>query len=91
MRRPTILVLLGGALALGAALAGCPAAHNDYPGTACTKNADCYQGEVCKDNTICVPNVDMTVIGDFAHPPLPNDAGPDDDLSSPSDMTPVDL
>ena len=24
---------------------GCPAAHDDYPGTACKTNADCYQGE----------------------------------------------
>ncbi|HXU69745.1 MAG TPA: hypothetical protein VN947_10475 [Polyangia bacterium] len=91
MRAPHILVVLGGALALGAALAGCPAAHNDYPGTACKINADCYVGEVCKDNTICVPiPADMSIIGDFAHPPLPTDGGPDD-LSEPSDMTPVDL
>jgi len=83
------VAILGAALALGGALAGCPAAHDDYPGTACKTNADCYQGEVCKDNTICVPNVDMSMIGDFAHPPLPSDGGNGNDMT-PDDMTPGD-
>jgi hypothetical protein len=89
--RPRMMALLVlGAMALAGSLAGCPAAHDDYPGTACMSDNDCYQGEVCKDHTICVPNIDMSVIGDFAHPPLPSDGGGDKDLM-PSDMTPDDL
>ena len=87
MRRSIVLVLVGGALAAAAALTGCPAAHNDYPGTACMIDSDCYVGEICA-NTVCVPNQDMTLIGDFAHPPLdfanPDALGPDDMI--PGDM-----
>lgn len=69
-------------------LAGCPAAHDDYPGTACKVNADCYQGEIC-NGTICVPDQDMSIVGDFAHPPLDFSNG--DLLPGADDMTPVDL
>lgn len=84
--RKKLLVVLGGALLLGAALAGCPAAHSDYPGTACTKDSDCYVGEICQ-NTVCMPNQDMTIIGDFAHPPF-DFANPD---AIADDMTPGDM
>ena len=57
-------------------------AHSDYPGTACMIDTDCYVGEVCT-NLVCVPNQDMTIIGDFAHPPLglrqPHDERPFDE------------
>jgi hypothetical protein len=48
MRRLLILAAL--------ALAGCPAAHSDYPSQSCKSDNDCYLGEHCKDNSICVPN-----------------------------------
>lgn len=67
MRRPILALLVAGALTAAAALAGCPAAHDDYPGASCKVNADCYQGETC-NGTICVPLIDMSVTGDFAHP-----------------------
>jgi hypothetical protein len=92
MRRPigvmVGVILLGAVLVVFGTLAGCPAGHDDYPGTACKINSDCYQGEVC-NGTICVPNLDMSIMGDFAHPPLPSDGGTD--LQSIDDMTPVDL
>ncbi len=84
MRRRMIAVVVGGMLAAAGALAGCPAAHNDYPGTSCTMDSDCYVGEVCKDHSICVLNVDMSIVGDFAH--LPFGDGGESDLST-SDMT----
>lgn len=36
------------------ALAGCPAAHNDFPSQACKTDSDCYLGERCMNNSICV-------------------------------------
>jgi hypothetical protein len=66
------------------ALAGCPAAHEGFPTTACKTTADCYVGETCS-NLICVP-ADMSANGggDMAHA-----AGAD--LSTPPDLTTVDL
>jgi hypothetical protein len=29
------------------ALAGCPAAHSDYPTRSCKVQSDCYEGETC--------------------------------------------
>jgi hypothetical protein len=88
MRRLILTALLGAAVATAATLSGCPAAHSDYPGTSCRVDSDCFQGEVCQNNTICVPNLDMSVIGDFAHP-SPDLSG--DDMMPMDDMTPVDL
>jgi hypothetical protein len=87
MRRALITLFVAGALTAGALLTGCPAAHSDYPGTACKANSDCYQGEVC-NGTMCVPNLDLSVMGDFAHPipDLSSDLMPNMD-----DMTPVDM
>ena len=82
MRRSILLIIVGGALAAATALTGCPAAHNDYPGTACMTSGDCYVGEVCT-NLVCVPNQDMTINGDFAHPPL--------DFANADALTPDDL
>lgn len=42
------------ALATAAALAGCPAAHGDYPGTACAAPTDCFENEACVSGA-CVP------------------------------------
>jgi len=91
MRRRMMIALVTGGLALAGSLAGCPAAHDDYPGTACKTNSDCYQGEICKDNTICVPNIDMSIIGDFAHPPLPTDGGNGGTDMASEDMTSEDM
>jgi len=74
-------------LAAAAALTGCPAAHSDYPGSSCMLDSDCYVGEICS-NSICVPNEDMTITGDFAHPPL-DFANPD--AITPDDLTPGDM
>jgi hypothetical protein len=88
LRRLFVGLVLGGALVAATSLGGCPAAHDDYPGTACKMNSDCYQGEIC-NGTVCVPNLDMSIVGDFAHPPLDLSMG---DLSpGADDMTPVDL
>ncbi|HWE26787.1 MAG TPA: hypothetical protein VHB97_02240 [Polyangia bacterium] len=68
--------------------AGCPAAHDDYPGLACKANSDCYVGELCNSGGICVPNMDMSIEGDFAHLPFDfsgTDIMPSDDLT-PEDM-----
>jgi hypothetical protein len=42
------------ALLAAAALAGCPAAHGDYPTTACSGPSDCFVGEACVAGS-CVP------------------------------------
>jgi hypothetical protein len=89
MRRLVIAMILGSALATAAALTGCPAAHDDYPGASCKVNSDCYQGEICSNSSVCVLTQDMAVNGDFAHP-SPDLSG--DDMMPPmDDMTPVDL
>ena len=87
MRRRLVAMILGCALGSALTLAGCPAAHDDYPGAACKVNSDCYQGEVCT-NLVCVPTQDMAINGDFAHPPLDLS---DEDMMPMDDMTPVDL
>jgi hypothetical protein len=88
MRRLVVAMILGTALATAAALTGCPAAHDDYPGASCKVNADCYQGEICSNASVCVPTQDMAINGDFAHP-SPDLSG--DDMMPMDDMTPVDL
>jgi len=88
MRRFIVGFLLVAAAVTTSALSGCPAAHNEYPGSACKTNSDCYQGEICSDS-VCVPNTDFAVISDFAHPPLDFSMG--DLLPGADDMTPVDL
>ena len=82
MRKRVIAVVVGGLLAAAGALAGCPAAHSGYPGTSCKTNSDCYVGEICSSALICVPNLDMAITGDFAHPPFDigaTDMSPGDD------------
>lgn len=88
MRRRVLAMILGSALAAAATLAGCPAAHDDYPNASCKTNADCYQGEFCSNASVCMPTQDMAVNGDFAHfsPDLSGD-----DMMPMDDMTPVDL
>jgi hypothetical protein len=41
------------ALAATLSLSGCPAAHDDYPGSSCKVDNDCFKGEKCM-NSICV-------------------------------------
>jgi hypothetical protein len=55
--------------AIGAAmLSGCPAAHSDYPSAACKVDSDCYVGEQCMDNSICVPiGADLSVVSTPKH------------------------
>jgi hypothetical protein len=55
------------------ALAGCPAAHDDYPTQSCKTNDDCYEGERCLNNSICVAADDMTT----APRKKTSDLGPD--------------
>jgi hypothetical protein len=93
MRRAIATILVGATLIVTAALSGCPAAHDGYPGASCTVDSDCYQGEICQDHTMCVPNLDMSVVSDFAHPgfDLSNADLNGDLLPIPDDLTPVDL
>jgi hypothetical protein len=65
--------VLAAAVVAGATLAGCPGAHDPFPGTACTKDTDCYIGEKCMNATVCVPtaSTDMaapTPVEDMAEP-----------------------
>jgi hypothetical protein len=83
MRRA--IVGFAGAFLVGIVLgaSGCPAAHDDYPGTSCKTDSDCFKGEHCMNNTICVPDaIDMAVeLPDIAHFPPGSDLsglGPDD-------------
>jgi hypothetical protein len=90
MRKLIVGVFLVGALFGAASLSGCPAAHNDYPGGSCKTDSDCYVGELCNRMTlVCEPNLDMSVVSDFAHPPLDFSMG--DLQPGADDMTPVDL
>jgi hypothetical protein len=62
MRRRMVMLALAALSSL--ALGGCPAAHNDYPSQACKTDNDCYIGERCMNNSICV------MLGaDMASPP----------------------
>ena len=78
MRRLILAALVAGA----AALTGCPAAHNDYPGGSCKTDNDCYKGEKCMNGSICVPS--MAAATDLAVPLVPGA-----DLAQP--QGPVDL
>ena len=90
MRRRILLLIAGGVLAAGAALTGCPAAHSGYPGTSCMIDSDCYVGEICT-NSVCVPNDDMTIIGDFALPPLDFSKMTDGGAGTPDDLVSGDM
>ena len=64
-------LLLATAAAL--ALAGCPAAHGDYPTRACMIDSDCYEHEHCNTvTTTCVADT-MTAVDQSA---APQDQGP---------------
>ncbi|HEY2743490.1 MAG TPA: hypothetical protein VGL86_02665 [Polyangia bacterium] len=82
-----IAVVVGTLLAAAGALAGCPAAHDDYPGTSCKSTSDCYVGEICSTAGMCMPNIDMSITGDFAHLPFGDGGNETMDLSSTSDLT----
>jgi hypothetical protein len=65
--------VIAAALIVAAALAGCPAFHDNYPGTDCTSDTDCYQGETCvmKVCTVVQPpdfSMQMMFHFDFAMP-----------------------
>lgn len=60
-----LLVAAIGMLATGAAtLAGCPAAHDDFPSLACKQDSDCFQGELCVA-MVCMPVQDLAAIPDL--------------------------
>ena len=64
---------LGLVILAALALAGCPAAHSDFPSQSCKTDSDCYLGEHCLNNSICV-----AVGGDLATAPKKIDmSGPD--------------
>ena len=48
------LLWLVGVILASLALSGCPAAHSDYPTQACKTDNDCYVGERCMNNSLCV-------------------------------------
>ncbi|MBI5478519.1 MAG: hypothetical protein HY906_06685 [Deltaproteobacteria bacterium] len=57
MRRLLRLLGLAAALALGAAVLGCPFFHGSYPPSTneCSKSSDCLMGETCGDAGTCTP------------------------------------
>ena len=88
MRRAWLGIV--GALFVGIVVgaSGCPAAHDDYPGTACMKDSDCFKGEHCMNNTICVADTaDMAM----QLPDLPLGSQPDLVGLGAVDMTGEDL
>ena len=52
-----LALMAAACLGLGLALAGCPAAHDGYPTTACMADSDCYRGESCSMN-VCTRALD---------------------------------
>lgn len=77
---------IAGAFLVGIVLgaSGCPAAHDDYPGTSCKTDSDCFKGEHCMNNTICVADVaDMAM----QLPDLPLSGMPDLTGIGAQDMT----
>ncbi len=64
MRRALVGALLAAACALaGAALGGCPLAHDPFPGKSCASTEDCFEGETCIQ-MVC------TVLQDLAMPDM---------------------
>jgi hypothetical protein len=60
-----VLLAAIGVLVLGAtSLAGCPAAHDDYPTLACKIDSDCFKGETCVA-LVCTPVQDLAVQPDL--------------------------
>ncbi|HEY7957037.1 MAG: hypothetical protein ACHQ17_09040 [Polyangia bacterium] len=80
MRRAWFIAAL---LAAGSALltvAGCPAAHDSYPTTACKTDKDCYLGEICSDKVCMLPAPDLSTdmhffVFDLAKPADLDDGG----------------
>jgi hypothetical protein len=93
MRRHLCAIVAGAALAVTAALSGCPAAHDDYPGLSCKTDSDCYQGEHCMNASICVADTDLAAVEyDLAHKSSNSDGGVEDLATLPADqMTGADL
>jgi hypothetical protein len=91
MRRRILALIVVGGLAILGTLSGCPAGHDDYPGTACMLDSDCYQGEHCMNSAVCVADApDMTVmLPDLAHFFGDGGLNPGADLAT-SDMAPGD-
>ena len=95
MRPRTWGLIAAVVLTAGTMLVGCPAFHDDYPGTACKTNADCYANEVCMTNvcTAVAPDMAMPQMMfnfDFAMPrdmmSCDDDAGGCPDLAGGGDM-----
>jgi hypothetical protein len=94
MRARTWGIIAAVVLTAGTMLVGCPAFHDDYPGTTCKVDTDCYQGEMCTSGTCTaiLPPGDMAMKMfnfDFAMPDLlkcDDDAGACPDLSGGGDM-----
>jgi hypothetical protein len=78
MRRLSRLLRLTAGAVVTIALAGCPAAHDAYPGNSCKSDEDCFAGEHCMNGSICVPNEAMPDIAvplpivDMAEPIMTN-------------------
>ena len=94
MRARTWGLVAAVVLTAGTLLVGCPAFHDDYPGTTCKTSADCYANEMCMSGTCTAiaPPGDMAVMMfhfDFAMPDLlscDDDAGTCPDLAGGGDM-----
>jgi hypothetical protein len=77
MKRAAAMMMTA-ALAMLLGLAGCPAAHQDYPTTNCKRSIDCYAGESCIDSFCVKTPPDMSAI-------TPPDVGTPTDLQEISD------
>lgn len=63
--RAWVLLAAIAVLAVGATtLAGCPAAHDEFPSLACKQTSDCFKGEICVA-MVCMPDQDMSIPPDL--------------------------
>lgn len=93
MRARTWGVIAAIVLGAGTLLVGCPAFHDDYPGTSCKSASDCYKGEVCMSNVCTAITPDMAMPQmmfnfDFA---MPRDGGCDEDAGTCADLSGGDM
>jgi hypothetical protein len=58
-------------------LSACPAAHDDYPTTACKLDSDCYVGESCDTKAgLCIAGaLDMALDFSVEDGPITDDGG----------------